>query len=351
MLKYEVNRPDGQAMEEARVRWNRVAKPLYSLGLLEDMIVRVAGMQRTAQVELSPRCALVLCADHGVVAEGVSQSGQEVTALVAASIAGGTSNVNLMAAAADTDVFAVDMGMASELGQSGLLNRRVGSGTANMTMGPAMSRAQAEEAVQTGIDLVREMAQKGYRLVLTGEMGIGNTTASAALCCALLGLSPEETVNRGAGLSDEGLLRKQGAVKRALMVNRPDPKDPLDVLSKLGGFEIAGMTGAFLGGMSCGVPVVIDGAISAVAALIAAELCPEAREYMLASHLSREPLAAKVLEQLGLRPVLHADMALGEGTGAVALMPLLDMALRVYDGPHTFSSLGMAAYEPQGGTA
>ena len=349
MLKYEINRPDGQAAGEARARWNRVAKPLHSLGLLEDMIVRIAGIQRTAQAELSPRCALVLCADHGVVEEGVTQSGQEVTALVAASIAGGTGNVNLMAEAAGADVFAVDMGMAREVSCPGLLNRRVGSGTANMTKGPAMTRAQAEAAVQAGVDLAREMAQRGYRLIATGEMGIGNTTASAALCSALLGLSPEETVSRGAGLSDGGLLRKQDAVRRALTVNRPQADDPLDVLAKLGGFEIAGMAGVFLGGMSCSVPAVIDGAISAASALIAARLCPQAREYMLPSHMSREPLAERVFGELGLKPVLHAEMALGEGTGAVALLPLLDMAMRVYGGPHTFTALGMEAYRPQGG--
>ena len=349
MLNYEIHRPDGEAARAARARWDAVAKPLHSLGLLEDLIARIAGIQGTADVSLAPRCALVFCADHGVVAEGVTQSGQEVTALVAESIAGGAANVNLMAAAAGADVFAVDMGMAREPAHPAVIRRRVGPGTGDLAQGPAMTRAQAEEALQAGIDLVCNMKERGYRLIATGEMGIGNTTASAALCCALLGLEPETVVGRGAGLSDEGLRRKRAAVRRALEINRPDPADLLDVLAKLGGFEIAGMAGAFLGGMSCGVPVIIDGAISAAAALLAARLCPAARDYMLPSHMSREGLAPRVMASLGLEPVIRADMALGEGTGAVALMPLLDMALRVYAGSHTFGSLGMAAYVPQGG--
>lgn len=348
MLKYEVVRPDARAMAEARARWDRVAKPLHSLGLLEDMIVQIAGIQRTADVRLSPRCALVFCADHGVVSEGVSQSGQEVTALVAESIAGGQGNVNLMAGAAGADVYAVDMGMAARARHPGIIDRRVAAGTNDLAIGPAMTREQAEAAVQAGIDAVADMAGRGYRLIATGEMGIGNTTASASVCCALLGLAPESVVGRGAGLSEEGLRRKREVVRRALSINRPNPDDPLDALSKVGGFEIGGMAGAFLGGMQCGVPVVIDGAISAAAALLAARLCPGVRAYMLASHMSRECAAAHVLRRLGLHPVIRADMALGEGTGAVALMPLLDMALRVYAGPHTFDSLGMAAYVPQG---
>ena len=349
MLNYEINRPDEAALARARARWDAVAKPLHSLGLLEDLIVRIAGIQRTDEVSLLPRCALVFCADHGVVAEGVTQSGQDVTRLVAESIAQGQGNVNLMAAAARADVFAVDMGMAQRAAHPAVIDRRVGPGTRDLAREPAMTRAEAVQAVQAGIDLAGDMNARGYRLIATGEMGIGNTTASAALACALLDLAPEAVVGRGAGLSDEGLHRKREAVRRALAVNRPDAGDPMDALCKLGGFEIAGMAGAFLGGMSHGVPVIVDGSISAAAALVAARLCPEARDYMIPSHMSREQTAARIMAALGLEPVIRADMALGEGTGAVALLPLLDMALRVYAGPHTFSSLGMAAYVPQGG--
>lgn len=336
------------AGELAKDRWDHVAKPLRSLGKLEEMIVQIADVQETADVCLSPRCVLVFCGDHGVVEEGVTQSGPEVTALVAKSIAEGTANVNLMASAEQADVFAVDMGMAQDV--PGTIRLKNAYGTANMTKGPAMMRSQAEAAVQTGMELVGLMKEKGYRLIATGEMGIGNTTASTALSCALLELKPQDIVGRGAGLSDAGLTRKQSAIERALSVNKPDPHAPMDVLSKVGGYEIAGMVGAFLGGMKHRVPVVIDGVISGVAALIAVRICPECRKFMLPSHMSREPAMVKIVRELGLDPIIHADMALGEGTGAVALFPLLDMAYRVYAGTHTFDDLGIDAYTPQEGT-
>ena len=331
------------AGERVKLRWNQVAKPLNSLGLMEELIVRIADIQGTADVCLSPRCAVIFCGDHGVVTEGVSQSGQEVTALVAGAIARGSANVSHMAKAANADVFAVDMGMAQDV--PGLLVRKTAYGTENMAHGPAMTRKQAEYAVQAGADLVGELKAKGYRIIATGEMGIGNTTASAALACALLGVEPKEIVGRGAGLSDAGLLRKRQAIERALAVNHPDVSDPMDVLSKVGGYEIAGMTGAFLGGMKHRVPIVIDGVISAVAALIAVRLCPECREFMLPSHLSREPAMARIMWEIGFESIIHAEMALGEGTGAVMLF--LDMARSVYMSTHTFDDLGMQAYTPQ----
>lgn len=349
MLQYSLNTPDSAASGRARAVWDAVAKPLRSLGKLEDIVVKIAGVQRTEDVCVRPRCVLVFCADHGVVEEGVSQCGREVTGLVAASVADGTSNVNLMAKTAGADVYAVDMGIAREIGASAIIRRRIAAGTGNMARERAMTRRQAEEAVQAGIDIVRQMQSQGYRIIVTGEMGIGNTTASAAILCALLGLEPEEAVGRGAGLSDAGLARKRAAVERALKINRPDPDDPLDVLAKVGGFEIAAMAGAFLGGMTCSVPIVIDGAISAVSALLAARICPAVRQYMIASHMSREGMAGRVMKEMDLEPVIHAGMALGEGTGGVALLPLIDMALSVYRGRHTFSALGMQAYTPQGG--
>ena len=330
---------------QAQKRWDQVAKPLYSLGKLEELVVQIAGIQQTVDVRIDKRCALVFCADHGVVAEGVSQSGSEVTALVAKSIVDGTANINLMAKVAHADVFAVDMGMLRPV--TGSIDRRIACGTQNMARTAAMSRSQAEDAVQAGIDLVEEMKNRGYRLIVTGEMGIGNTTASTAMACALLGLEPDELTGRGAGLSDAGLTRKRNVIKQALQMHRPDQADPMDILAKVGGFEIAGMAGAFLGGIRHGVPIVIDGVISAVAALAAARMDPRAADCMLPSHLSREPAMVRIMEELNLHPILHADMALGEGTGAVALLPLLDMALNVYHGTHTFDDLGMEAYTPQ----
>ena len=295
MLDYKVNRPDEAAVYASRERWDAVAKPLHSLGRLEDMIAQVAGIQGTADVRLTPRCALVFCADHGVVAEGVTQSGQAVTALVARSIAAGGANVNLMAKTVGADVFAVDVGMATDVEHPGIIRRKTIYSTRDMAEGPAMTRKETEAAVQAGIDLVGEMKAGDYNLIATGEMGIGNTTACAALCCALLGMTPEDAVGRGAGLSDAGLVQKREAVRRALKVNRPDANDPLDVLSKVGGPEIAAMAGAFLGGMTNRVPVIVDGAISATAALVAARLCPKSRDFMLPSHMSRERSMARVM--------------------------------------------------------
>ena len=347
MLKFDQNQPDEAARSRAQQQWDHVAKPLNSLGSMEKLICRIAAIAQTENVHLAPRCALVFCADHGVVAEGVTQSGQEVTALVAKSIAEDSANVNLMASAAKTDVLAVDMGMANEVRHPALIQRRIAPGTKNMALEPAMTRRQAIQAVQAGIDLVGDMKAQGYAMIATGEMGIGNTTASAAIASVLLNVPVEVMTGRGAGLSDAGLVRKIAAIRRGIEINRPDPNDPIDVLAKLGGFEIAGMAGAFLGGMTHRIPIVIDGVISAVAALIAQRICPEAGEFMLPSHMSREPAGRLVMEALHLEPVIDAGMALGEGTGAVMLFPLLDMAQRVYCGNHTFDDLGMDAYTSQ----
>ncbi|MBQ8537481.1 MAG: nicotinate-nucleotide--dimethylbenzimidazole phosphoribosyltransferase, partial [Clostridia bacterium] len=330
-----------QAQEKARLRWNSIAKPLHSLGSLEDLIVQIAGIQETDQVQLKKRCVLVFCGDHGVVDEGVTQSGSEVTALVARSIAEGTANVNLMARAVQMDVFAVDMGIGQDV--PGTIDGKIAFGTQNIAQGPAMPRSHAEKAIQRGIDLVGEMKEKGYRIIATGEMGIGNTTAASAMACALLESLPEKMTGRGAGLSDAGLARKMAVIRRALEINQPDPQDPVDVLAKVGGYEIAGMVGAFLGGMIHRTPIIIDGVIAQTAALAAARLCPQARHFMLPSHMSREPAGRILVNELGFAPIVNAGMALGEGTGAVTLIPLLEMALAVYEGPHTFEDLGMEA--------
>ena len=266
---------------------------------------------------------------------------------MAKSIAEGTGNISLMAEAARTDVFAVDMGMLTAV--PGTIDRRIGAGTADMTEGPAMSREEAERAVRAGIGLMEDMKERGYRIAVIGEMGIGNTTAASAVAGVLLDMPAESVTGRGAGLSDAGLLRKRAAIDKAIRVNRPDPDDPMDVLSKLGGFEIAGMAGAILGGWKVRIPVVTDGMIPDVSALIAARICREAVSAILPGHVSREPADRKIMEELGMEPIIHARMALGEGTGGVLLLPLLDMALRVYRGPHTFEGLGMKAYTPQGG--
>ena len=349
MLTYQINHPDQSAMTEAKARWDAVAKPLHSLGHLEDIITRIAGIQRMSDVALFPRCSLIFCADHGIVTQGVSQADQSVTALVARAIAKGTSNVNLMASVSNTPVYAVDVGMISDVDEPGIICKKIRYGTEDMSRGPAMTRTEAEKAIQAGIDIVGRMKEHGHKLIALGEMGIGNTSATAAVSCALLGLSVDEAVDRGAGLSDEGLLRKRCAVQSALDVNRPDANDPVDVLSKVGGLELCAMAGACLGGMSCDVPIILDGVIVEAAALAAYRLCPAVRDYMIASHMGHELPARLIMDQLKLTPLIYADLALGEGTGAVALLPLLEMAERVYAGVHTFDGLGMAAYTERGG--
>ena len=328
--------PDREAMEGARLHWDAIAKPLHGLGRLEDMVVRIAGAAGTPEVRLDRKGVAVFCADNGVVAEGVTQTGQEVTLAVARSMAAGRSSVCRMARVAGAEVLPVDVGMLAHEAIPGLRARVVmEGGTRNMTKGPAMDRAAGEAALRAGMETAEELAGRGMQLLAAGEMGIGNTTTTAAVAAALLGRSPEETVGRGAGLSDGGLVRKRRAVAAALAVNQPDPTDPMDVLCKVGGLDIAAMTGFYLGCAFQKLPVLLDGAISCAAGL-------------LASHRPAEPCGQLLLDALGLEPVLDAGLRLGEGTGAAAAMPLLDMALSVYGEMHTFGGLGIPAYRADG---
>lgn len=334
--------PDLTAKKAAIERWNSIAKPLRGLGLLEDTVTKIAGIKGGADFVLKKRVAVVMCADNGVVAEGVTQTGSEVTAVVAAEIAAGRSSVNCLAGVYGAEVLAVDMGMNTRV--TGVLDRRAADGTGNIAHGAAMSLATAERAVSAGMDIVRDLKNKGTDIIAAGEMGIGNTTTAAAVASALLGLPAETAVGRGAGLSDAGLRRKIAAVHMALERNRPDPADPMDVLTKLGGLDIAGMTGLFLGGAVYRIPVIIDGLISLSAAALAAKIAPLSKEFMLASHVSREPASQMLMTALGLSPVITAGLALGEGTGALMLLPLLDGAMAVYNGAHRFDGLPMERY-------
>ena len=275
----------------------------------------------------------------------MSQVDSTVTAVAARSIAAGRSSVGQMAALAHCDVITVDMGMQKPVSGAGLLERRIGAGTADITEGPAMTRAQAEQAVLTGAALVRTEQERGCTLLATGEMGIGNTTTSSAVAAVLLGLPVETMTGRGAGLSTDGLNRKIQAIKKAIALHHPDKHDPVDVLAKVGGFDIAAIAGLFLGGAALQMPVVIDGVISATGALAAACLCRLSKDYMLASHVSKEPAGALLLEALGKEAPLHCDMCLGEGTGGLNLFPLLDTGLAVYHGMGDFGKWGMDAYE------
>lgn len=324
-------------------RFDHIAKPVGSLGKLETLLASVAAASGSADICLDKKCVLVFCADNGVLAQGVAQSTHDVTTAIARSLVSRTTSVSSMAMAAGADVFPIDMGMIDPV--DGLENHSVARGTRDISREPAMTREQAVSAVCTGIELVGRKAAEGYRLIATGEAGIGNTTTSSALLSVLLDQPVETVTGRGSGLTDEGLIRKQNAIRQAILINRPVPSDILDVLSKLGGFDIAGMMGACIGGALYHVPVILDGFISGVAALCAVRLCPEVRGYLLPSHISAEPAGQMLMKALDFAPILHGDMRLGEGTGAVALMPLLDLALSVYQNAASFQDIKVEKYE------
>ena len=338
--------PDDAAVRAASAQhWDSIAKPLGSFGELETLITRIAAVQQREIPAISRRTVVVLCADHGVVEEGVTQTSSDVTACCAEAIASGTSNVNVIADSVGCEVLAVDIGMKADVPHPKLLNRKIACGTRNIAKFPAMTRTECEQALVIGMDLVRDLKAQGTQLVLTGEMGIGNTTPTAALASVLLRLSPKIVTGRGAGLSDAGLSRKLQAVQAAIARSTAGTDDPIGLLADLGGFEIAGMTGLFLGGAYYHIPVVIDGVISAAAACIAQAIAPISVESMLASHCSGEPAGEGLLAHLGLSPVIRAGLRLGEGTGALLLLPLLDSALALYTRSHQFDTLHIKPYE------
>ena len=345
-LLADITPPDETTRAAAHAHWASLAKPLGGLGALETMLEDAAALTGSAELDVSRRAVLVLCSDNGVVAQGVSQTDQSVTRAVAENLAARRTSVCQMAKMANCEVVPVDMGIAGDP-VPGVLNCRVAVGTADFTAGPAMNREQAVEAIAKGIELVRMQKKQGITLLATGEMGIGNTTTSSAVAAVLLSQPVEVMTGRGAGLSDEGLARKIHAIQKGIEVNQPDAFDPLDVLAKLGGFDIAGLCGVFLGGALEGVPVLMDGFISGVAALCAVRFCPAAEKAVFASHCSTEPAAKLVLEALDKKPLLTAGLHLGEGTGAVASIPLWDMALEVYNNCYSFTEGGITPYTPQ----
>lgn len=334
---------DEEKMQIARNRWDSIAKPLHSLGKMEDLITQIVGITGEVTVDIKKKALVAMCADNGVVEEGVTQTGQEVTAIVADNFANETTTACVMCHQCGVDVKPVDVGMVRDTNVR--TDLKVMYGTRNMTKGPAMTREDAVKGIEAGITVVKELKEEGYRLLATGEMGIGNTTTSSAVASVLLQQPAEAMTGRGAGLSSEGLTRKILAVKKAIDKNQPDPADPIDVLAKVGGLDIAGMAGVFLGGAAMKIPVLIDGFISGVAALIAASICPQAVDYMMASHVSKESAAHLILEKLGKEAVLHGDMCLGEGTGAIALCPYLDMGATLYNTLSTFEDIRVEQYE------
>lgn len=331
------------AMQAARERQSQLTKPPGSLGRLEQLAVQLAGITGKVRPRLPQKAVVVMAGDHGVCAEGVSAYPSEVTSQMVMNFLTGGAAINVLSRRAGARVVVVDVGVAAEmLAKDGLVNRKVARGSRNLSVEPAMTKQEAEQAIQVGIDVVQMERAKGLDMVATGEMGIGNTTPSAAIVAILTGKPVPEVVGRGTGIDDAGLDRKINAIERGIRVNNPNPGDPMDVLAKMGGLEIAGLVGVILAGAAYRLPVVVDGFISGAAALVAAGLCPMARDYFVASHQSVEAGHLAILQALELRPLLNMDMRLGEGTGAAIAMQLIDDALAIHDEMATFAEAGVA---------
>ncbi|MHA6484275.1 nicotinate-nucleotide--dimethylbenzimidazole phosphoribosyltransferase [Paenibacillus sp. strain BS8-2] len=333
---------DTQAAEQAQQHSNQLTKPPGSLGKLEEMAATLAGINGGLWPDLSRRAVIVMAGDHGVCEEGVSAFPAAVTPQMVINFLNGGAAVNVLSRQANAEVVCVDIGVAAELSHPELISRKVVYGTNNMARGAAMSREEALQAIWTGIDIVDEKVRQGLRMFATGEMGIGNTTASAAIASVLGGLAPDTMVGRGTGIGDVVLAHKIEVVRKAIAINDPRPDDPLDVLAKVGGAEIAGLVGVIIGAAANRCPVVIDGFISSAAALIASRLAPASLQYMLASHLSHEHAHGALLHVIGLSPLIHLEMRLGEGTGAVLCFHLIDAALNLMQEMATFDSAGVS---------
>jgi nicotinate-nucleotide--dimethylbenzimidazole phosphoribosyltransferase len=329
---------DVKAMEEAKIRQDNLTKPRGSLGQLEALSIQVAGIKRSPRPQIIHKVIFTLAGDHGVTKEGVSAYPSEVTPQMVYNFLRGGAAINVLARQVGAKVIVADLGVASTLERHPeLKDKKVAMGTHNMAEGPAMSRQEAIRSIEAGMELVEEELTRGIDILGTGDMGIGNTTPSSAITAALTGADVATVTGRGTGLDDEGWRRKVKVIQKVLEVNHPNPKDAIDVLSRVGGFEIGGIAGLILAGASYGVPVVLDGFISGAAALVAASLAPQVKPYLIASHQSVEEGHKKILEYLGLNPLLNLDLRLGEGTGASLGISLVEASLRILDEMATFT--------------
>jgi nicotinate-nucleotide--dimethylbenzimidazole phosphoribosyltransferase len=334
---------DQSIMAEARRRQAELTKPPGSLGRLERLAIQIAGITGRARPRLDRKTVIVMAGDHGVTVEGVSAYPPAVTAQMVLNFARGGAAINVLARRAGARVVVVDVGVAEDLPpEPGIVHRKVAFGTANLAVGRAMTVDQALAAINVGLDVLAEEASRGLDVVCLGEMGIGNTTAASALVAAITRLPVEHVTGRGTGIEDAGWRHKVAVIERGLAVNAPNPCEPLDVLASVGGLEIAGLVGVSLGAASRRIPVVVDGFIATAAALIAAELCPTLRSYLIAAHRSMEPGHVAALERLELDPLLALDLRLGEGTGAALVLPVIDASLALLDEMATFAEAGVA---------
>lgn len=338
--------PDKESMDKAKARQDQLTKPAGSLGRLEELSIQIAGIQGKAKPEIKNKAVITMAGDHGVVDEKVGNWPREVTAQMVENFLRGGAGINALARQAGARIVFVDMGVASDLKpHRQLLVKKVAYGTKNMCKGPAMTKEQATKAIEAGIEIVNDEAKKGLDIVGTGDMGIGNTTASSAIFAAISGKNVEATTGRGTGLSDGQLAHKIDVIKRALAVNKPNPSRPIEVLAKVGGYEIGGLAGVILGAAARRIPVVIDGFISGAAAIIATKLAPRVKEYIIAAHVSAEAGHAEMLEYLGLKPLLNLEMRLGEGTGAALGIIIAEATVRTLNEMATFAEAGVSEGE------
>ena len=339
---YNFERTDDNIKKLAKKKWDSIAKPIDSLGEFENLFIKIAAIKGNVDFTIKNKTMVVFCSDNGVVAEGVTQTDSSVTTIVANNIPKGVAAISKLSGACGAKAIAVDVGINGDTPE-GVLDYKVSKGTNNIANGPAMTKEQMMQAINAGIDVVKNLKDK-TDIIGLGEMGIGNTTTTSAVASVLLGIPVEKATGKGAGLTSAGLERKVNVIKKAIEVNEPNPNDPLDVLMKLGGYDICAMTGAFLGGGMYKIPIVIDGVIACLSAYIACLINPNTVDYILPSHMGREPVASILLEKMNLKPVIYGNMALGEGSGAVMLFPLLDMAMALYNNV-TFEQIEMKPYE------
>ncbi len=337
----EIGILDNGAMNEAQERLNNLLKPPGSLGKLEDIAKNLAGITGKIRNKIDKKTIIAMASDNGVMEEKISSFPKEVTLSVAETMAKGISGVAVLAKHAGSDIKVVDIGIDGDTNAPGIINKKIRKGTSNIAKGPAMSKEEAVQAIEIGIEITNQTIAEGAELIGTGEVGLGNTTTSAAILYAFTKGNLDELVGRGAGLTDEGLIHKKNIVKKAAELNNPDPKDPIDTLSKLGGFDIAGLTGCYLAAAARRIPIVIDGFISGVAAVIAVKIKPESVNFMFTSHVSVEPGADAIKFILGLDPMLDMNMRLGEGTGCALAFNIIEAATKMMNEMGTFADIGM----------
>jgi nicotinate-nucleotide--dimethylbenzimidazole phosphoribosyltransferase len=346
LLNVEIPSLDEGAMQSARVRQDMLTKPRGSLGRLEELATQLAGMKANPFPSVERKAVIVMAADHGVTAEGVSAYPAEVTRQMVLNFLRGGAAINVLSRQAGARVAVVDIGVAAEFEPTpGLIQRKVMCGTRNMAQGPAMTRAEAEKAIQVGMDVLQEEGARGLDIVATGDMGIGNTTASAAIVAVMTGLPVAQVVGRGTGIDDHGLQHKISVIEQVVITNRPDANNSLDVLQKVGGLEIAGLAGVMIAAATRRIPIVVDGFISTAAAMIAVGLTPRVRDYLISAHHSVEVGHQAMLNHLGLAPLLDLNLRLGEGSGAALAFHLIEASTRILREMATFGEAGVSDKE------